>query len=133
MLRKVARQQLLSKQCEAGYRPAAIRPIENEHQIVARASRTDRPTRWNDQRRRLLFGCQPAPWGPTRRQRRGTDDGPYTNRPRSAPFSVNESDQDADPERIRSRRVNRRRRADGMDAFFDFPILCDRCPLIHKH
>ena len=34
---------------------------------------------------------------------------PYTKRPRSAPFSVNELDQNADPERIRSRRVNRRR------------------------
>ena len=52
MLRKVARQQLLRKQCEAGYRPLAARPIEYEHQIVARPSRTDRPTRWNTQRRR---------------------------------------------------------------------------------
>jgi hypothetical protein len=36
---------LLGNQREAGYRPTAGRPIEYEHEIVARASRTGRPTR----------------------------------------------------------------------------------------
>jgi hypothetical protein len=41
---------------------------------------------------------------------------------------VNESNPAADHEDIGSRRVNFRRRTDWMDAFFDFPILRDRCP-----
>ena len=49
-------------------------------------------------------------------------------RPRSGSFSVNESNPAADHEGIGSRRVNFRRRADWMDAFFVFPILRDRCP-----
>jgi hypothetical protein len=36
MLRKIARQQLLGKQSKISDRPVTARPIENEHEIVAR-------------------------------------------------------------------------------------------------
>jgi hypothetical protein len=41
---------------------------------------------------------------------------------------VNESTPAADHEGIGFRRVNFPRRADWMDACFDFPILRERCP-----
>ena len=37
---------------ETSYRAVAARSIEYEHQIVARTSRTDRPTRWDIERPR---------------------------------------------------------------------------------
>ena len=47
MLREVARQQLLGKHGKTSDRPIATRPIEYEHEIVARTRRTARPTRWD--------------------------------------------------------------------------------------
>jgi len=47
MLRKVAGQQLLGKQSKTSDRPVATRPIEYEHEIVARTCRTARPACWD--------------------------------------------------------------------------------------